>query len=34
MIVNDDTYGRLTPAKAQKILDDLAKGTADEAAGS
>jgi NADH-quinone oxidoreductase E subunit len=34
MIVNDDTYGRLTPAKAQKILDNLAKGTADEAAGS
>ncbi len=34
MIINDDTYGRLAPAKAQKILDDLAKGTADEAAGS
>jgi len=24
MIINDETYGRLTPAKAQKILDDLA----------
>jgi len=31
MIVNEDTYGRLTPAKAQKLLDDLAKGKAAEA---
>ncbi|RJQ06645.1 MAG: NADH-quinone oxidoreductase subunit NuoE [Bacillota bacterium] len=26
MIINDDTYGRLTPVKAQKILASLAEG--------
>ncbi len=31
MIINDETYGRLTPAKAQKILDDLAAKARDAA---
>ncbi len=34
MIVNDDTYGRLTPAKAQKVLADLAKGETAVAEGA
>jgi len=30
MIINDDTHGRLTPAKAQKLLDGLAAGKTGE----